>query len=271
MNWAAKLTILLIGVLSAMTSCRLTPQYLPDAGGNTLTAVPFGESGCPFGFYEYLPEGYGLDSSIKYPLLIFLHGAGERGDSERDPEELDKLLSTGLPALIRAGQFDPPEPMIVLALQANIGFDQNNLHKAIKWAHKTYLANPSRTYMTGLSMGAYATYRYLGSYGKRSLVAAAVVICGGAPVKRANRIGQTPLWIFHGDADEIVSVSESFEIAKALGDQAEVKPFNLSIYPGVDHRSWDMTYDGTGMGKEDPDYDRFDKDIYSWMLQYRRD
>ncbi|MDH3652328.1 MAG: dienelactone hydrolase family protein, partial [Saprospiraceae bacterium] len=125
--------------------------------------------------------------------------------------------------------------------------------------------------LTGLSMGAIATFKYLGSYGSKAKVAAAVPICGSAQVGRADRIGRTPIWIFHGQADHIIPVSQSHEMAEALRRLEGKRHARLTIFPGVGHHSWDMVYDGTGRGQEDPTYDIFDQDIYSWMLQYHRD
>jgi predicted peptidase len=259
----------LIWVFLILFGCKV--DYTPPIGGSSLLPVPFGSSECPFGYYEYLPQGYRRASAQKYPLIISLHGSGQRGKSKKDPQALDKLLQTGLPNLIANKRFSPPEPMVVIALQTEFGFDANNLHRSIKWLIKTYQIDPQRVYMTGFSMGAFAIFRYLGTYGTKSLVAAAVPICGGGDLNKVNKMKETPIWAFHGQTDQVVDPKSSIEIIEAIIQEKPSQYPKLTLYEHTGHESWDITYTGLGKGLENPDYDALDTDIFTWMLQHRHD
>jgi predicted peptidase len=129
----------------------------------------------------------------------------------------------------------------------------------------------SRIYLTGLSMGGYATFDLLSTYGEDAHVAAAVPICGGGELSETGtaNLSKIPLWVFHGDVDKTVSPEYSKTIVPAINALNPKVEAKLTVYPGVGHDSWTMTYDGFGMGKEDPAYDPFGQDIYAWMNKYK--
>lgn len=181
--------------------------------------------------YNYLlslPEGYEADTAKKWPLLVFLHGSGERGDN------LELLNKHGPPKLIAAGKkFEA----IVVSPQVpdkNI-WNAHGVKALIDDLAKKQRVDTSRIYLTGISMGGFGTWDTALAY--PDTFAAIVPICGGAGVGfvMADRIKDLPCWIFHGDKDSAVSVDFSIRMHKALqkaGSQAR-----LTIYPGVGHDS----------------------------------
>ena len=266
MSSGLKILLLFFIILSG---CQ--PTYTPPMGGGTLLPVPFGSTGCPYGYYEYLPPGYGQNSTQVYPMIISLHGAKLRGKSHKDPKQLEVLLSTGLPKLLEDEQFQLPEPMIVIALQTEYGFDANNLHRSIKWLIKTYQTDHQRVYLTGFNMGAFATFRYLGTYGIRSKIAAAVPIAGGGNIQKVEKIKETPIWAFHSLDDRIIDPQGSLKIIQAISKVQPSIPPRLTMYEQIGHECWNLTYTSEGMGMESPEYDPFNMDIFTWMLQYHKE
>jgi predicted peptidase len=241
-----------------------------DTGGNHKSAV-LGSTNAPYGYYVYTPSTYAMEGPI-YPLMIFLHGSGEKGNSSTDPNKLLLVLRNGPPMMINKNTWNPSTPMIVVSPQCHDGgWNAQKIHEFIGYCIKTYKVNPSRIYITGLSMGASGTFDYIGTYGNDSYAAACVPICGMPNTSKATGFLDIPAWAFHGGADATVSPEYSINIVSAINNLNPTKKAKLTIYPGVGHNSWSMTYDGTGMGKESNEYDPYDKDIYSWMFQYQRE
>jgi predicted peptidase len=245
---------------------------LPKDTGGVHKAVLLGADGSPYGYYLYTPSGYS-STGPRFPLLVFLHGYGEIGNSSSTPAALDKILVAGPPRLIKKGTWTPEFPMIVASAQCHDGWwDANKVKKFIEFVRSTYQVDTTRVYLTGLSMGGYGTYDQLTLFGANAHLAAAVVIAGAVNVStdKVKKASQIPLWAFHGEDDLTVLPGYSKAIVKAINDLKPEVPAKLTLYPGVGHDSWTKTYDGTGMGKEDPAYDPFSMDIYSWMLQYSK-
>lgn len=216
------------------------------------------------------PENY--DPAKKYPLVLFLHGAGERGNDN------EKQLTHGARLFLKEEnrkQF----PAIVIFPQcpeesfwayANIDRNSNPPKFELDYSHEAnwplVAANelvqqtiaagsvdPSRVYVTGLSMGGMGTFetvfRYPGVY------AAALPICGGGDVAEYDkRVSKTAFWVFHGSADAVVNVQLSRDMVEKLKKlKASVK---YSEYPGVNHNSWDNAF-------AEPEY-------LGWMFSQKR-
>jgi predicted peptidase len=188
-----------------------------------------------------------------WPVILFLHGAGERGD--------DGLLQTdvGLPAAVRQDRSRFPAVIVMPECRKNQWWPDSPMDElamaALAAARKEFHGDPQRIYLTGLSMGGYGTWHLAGKYPGK--FAAIVPICGGllrpeqaraqsaadmSPYSSAaKKIGATtPVWIFHGGVDDTVPVTESRRMAeamKALGGEA-----HYTEYPGVGHDSWDKAY-----------------------------
>lgn len=187
----------------------------------------------------YFPKDYEDTRGEKYPLLLFLHGMGESG------EYLDDLYRTGLPKMLKEGK---EIPMITIMPQCPTGSFWTEEFHALKalvdHITSTLPIDKTRVYISGLSMGGYGTYEMLIRYPKT--FAAGIPICGGlgslyAKINLQNLL-HTPLWIFHGEKDPLVSVDESKEIIKVLNAMNHTKA-TLTIYPELHHDSWTKTYE----------------------------
>jgi len=235
----------------------------PDTGGKH-SAYLLGETEAPYGYFMYIPAGY-EQTSASYPMLVFLHGDGEQGNSSEDAEVINLVLIHGPPYLIHEGRWNPTYPMLVVSPQCHDEkWQAKKVDDFIRYIIKNYRVNKRRIYMTGLSGGADGIYRYLAETGDRSLVAAAVAICGEGTAEEARK-ARVPVWIFHGEFDDVVPVQTAIEMKKGF---INVPGARLTIYPGIDHGGWHSTYDLTGMGTESEEYDPFDISIYDWLLTY---
>lgn len=220
-----------------------------------------------YGHYIYIPGGYAKGDN--YPLIVFLHGSGEKGNSQNNPDDLLKVLRGGIPRMIQKKTWKPVYPAIVASPQCHDGgWDAKKIHSYIKYLSAKYKINPHRIYITGLSLGAFGVFDYVGKYGDSSYVAAAVPIAGGGSVKKGKSFQNIPLWAFHGEADKTVSVSKSIEMVDAINKENPVKKAKITVYPKIGHDSWTMTYDGSGRGKESKAYDLFSEEITSWMFNH---
>ncbi len=200
--------------------------------------------------YRYLlskPEGYEADTAKKWPLVIFLHGSGERGN------DLNKVKIHGPPKLIAAGQ---KFPAVIASLQCpeNELWNPHGVKAVTDHLIKTERIDTKRVYLTGLSMGGFGTWETAFEY--PDTYAAIAPICGGAGVRwvQAQRIQHLPAWIFHGDKDGAVPVELSQKIYDALKKLGA--PVKLTIYPGVGHNSWTQTYDNP--------------EFWSWLFAQKR-
>lgn len=234
--------------------------------------IPFyeGTTAGSYGYYLFIPENYEKSEKL-YPLILMLHGSGERGTSKDNPGALELAVVHGPGKLIKEGVWNPKQEFVVVSAQTNAYlWSPETLKEFISFLSSTHKIDPERIYMTGLSMGAYGIFDYLGQYGKESGIAAAVPICGRG-LSRDNyvrNVSQVPIWVFHGESDPNVPVERAHEIVSAINSLNPKVKAKMTLFPYIGHDSWTMTYDGSGMGKENPAYDRFDQDIYTWLYQY---
>jgi predicted peptidase len=186
--------------------------------------------------YRYLlslPDGYQGDVTRKWPLVVFLHGAGERGS------DLEMLKKHGPPKLIAAGQkFDA----IIASLQCPSGeiWNSHGVKALTDDLIKKHRVDGDRVYLTGLSMGGFGTWDTAFDYPQT--YAAIVPICGGAGVRWliADRLKHLPIWIFHGAKDPVVEPALSQKMYHALKNSgSDVK---LTLYPDLMHDSWTAAY-----------------------------
>ncbi|MBZ0286026.1 MAG: prolyl oligopeptidase family serine peptidase [Anaerolineae bacterium] len=192
----------------------------------------------------YLPQNY--ESQAAWPLILFLHGRGERGS------DLDPLKLHGLPRLIHEGQHFP---FIIVSPQCPLESYWTEQVEALNALLDAVIAtervDTRRVYLTGLSMGGHGTWLLAGRYPQR--FAAIAPICGsGQKWLAEERLTQTPVWAFHGDADPVVPIERSREMVDAL--RAGGGHVRFTVYPGVDHNSWDATYSNP--------------ELYIWFLSH---
>lgn len=187
-----------------------------------------------------------------YPLVLFFHGAGERGDDNTAQLKhgikaiLDGAAKLNQPVFLIAPQCPNGRYWSPLDLKTGrlteSGKSNPLLEAVLALADETAKKQPvdgKRFYVTGISMGGYATWDVLSRIPEK--IAAAIPICGGGDAPSAPRFKSVPIWAFHGEADPVVPVSATREMTSAL-EQAGGKP-KVTIYPGVQHDSWTQTYD----------------------------
>ena len=238
---------------------------LPADKGGLHIANPLGTTDAFYGYYAYTPSS----KVPKYPLLLFLHGAGEKGNSSDDNTILDIVLRNGPPMLIEKNQWQPKYPMIVVSPQCHeTSWNGIKIHEFINFLIENYDVNTKRIYITGLSMGGFGTFNYLTTTADSCYAAAALPICGGGNSNKVEGMKHIPVWAFHGDADGTVPPSGSIKMVNAINASNPPVKAKLTMYPGVGHNSWSMTYDNSGMGTESHDYEAFNMNIYDWMFQY---
>lgn len=196
-------------------------------------------------YWLYLPAGYKQDEGEKWPLLLFLHGAGERGD------DLAAVKKHGPPKLIEEGK---SLPMIVVSPQCPSGGRWNaaELAKLVDELANTYRVDRNRLYVTGLSMGGAGTWALLSE--RPGMFAAAIPICGGVEAEAAAKLTDTPIWIVVGAKDRPELVERNRKAIEAI-EKAGGKKMKSTIYPDAGHDSWTATYNN-------PEY-------FDWMLKQR--
>ena len=183
----------------------------------------------------------------KAPLLVFLHGGGESGD------DVEKVKKNGPPMLIEQGQ---NFPFYVLSPQNPYekGFwDDRAINELSNQNNKKYPIDENRVYLAGLSRGGYGAWRLAINFPEK--FAAMVVICGAsAPDNYAGWIKDIPIWVFHGEKDKNVPVSESITMVNELKKEgANVK---LTLYPEAEHDSWTETFNNA--------------EVFEWLLSHKK-
>ena len=218
----------------------LPPGQHPQAFKKTITKT----LSCKY--LLFLPDGYG-EKEQSWPMMLFLHGAGERGD------DLKKVKKHGPPKIVeRRKDF----PFIVVSPQC----PQDDW-----WTEKVevlinllddivarYDVDTERIYLTGLSMGGYGTWTLAAKYPQR--FAAIVPICGGGKRFLAWQLKDVPVWAFHGAKDRVVPLKESQEMVNAI--KARGGNAKLTVYPEAGHDSWTETYNN--------------EQLYDWLLKHRK-
>jgi predicted peptidase len=197
----------------------------------------------------WLPEGG--DAAEPWPLILVLHGRGERGD------DLSLLTRYGLPERLARGF---ALPTIVAAPQCPAGSDwtmhDDALIALLDELAATHPVDPRRVYLTGLSMGGRETWRLAAAYPER--FAALVPICARRPdgvrnAEDAQALCGLPAWVFHGARDTVVPVEESDEMVAAL--RACGADVRYTVYPEAGHDSWTSAY--------------AEPELYRWLFEQR--
>lgn len=194
----------------------------------------------------YFPPEY--DQHDKWPLLLFLHGSGERGD------DLTLVKRNGPPMLVDKGR---NFPFILVSPQcpSDKFWDVLSLMTLLDEIEKNYKIDKSRIYVTGLSIGGTATWEL--AFAQPGRFAAIAPVCGrtGSLYLNACQMKNIPVWIFHGAKDEVIPLSESERMFKALKECGN--DVQLSVYPEGNHDVWTETYNN--------------EELYRWFLEHHLD
>lgn len=190
----------------------------------------------------YLPKDY--DQKEKWPLVLFLHGAGERGDN------LDLVTVHGPPKLVKNGK-DFPFILVSPQCPKDQLWQPVELTALLDDIEKKYKVDKDRIYVTGLSMGGFGTWS-LAAYTPNRF-AALVPICGGGEKFWVKKIKHVPIWVFHGAKDGAVPLERSQVLVDVLKKaDADV---TFTVYPDAGHDSWTETYNNPK--------------VYEWLLEQK--
>ncbi|HTI69817.1 MAG TPA: prolyl oligopeptidase family serine peptidase [Candidatus Limnocylindria bacterium] len=205
-------------------------------------------------YLKYLPKDYSVDATKAWPLVIFLHGAGERGTN------LTAVAVHGPPKLVREGR---DFPFILISPQCPEGqiWEDDTVLGMIDEVMAHHRVDPKRVYLTGLSMGGFGTWSLASRHPER--FAAVAPICGGG--ERLRILLQTKeqkesmktlgVWAFHGAKDPVVVLDESQRMVAAF-KTAGVKDIQLTVYPEAGHDSWTQAYN--------------EPTFFDWLLSHSR-
>jgi len=205
----------------------------------------------------FLPEGYAAGSAKRWPLILFLHGAGERGTNvwnvaKHGPPKLDTSATNF--------------PFIVVSPQCPDGklWSNDLLLALLDEITQKYAVDTHRVYLTGLSMGGFGTWNLGLSYPEH--FAAMAPICGGGELitplltlvynnEHTPFLKTLPIWAFHGGKDPVVPVQESERLVDYLKAHG-VPDVKLTIYPEAQHDCWTQTY--------------ANPELFRWFLEHTR-
>jgi predicted peptidase len=191
----------------------------------------------------FLPKGY-EQSDKRWPLMLFLHGAGESGTN------LAKVKTHGPPKIVES---KPDFPFILVSPQSpRGGWNNDTLNALLEDVIRNYRVDKSRVYLTGLSMGGFGTWSLAAAHPEE--FAAIVPICGGGNPADAKKLASLPIWVFHGAKDPTVPVQRSREMVEAI--KAAGGNIKYTEYPEARHDSWTETYDNPA--------------LYDWLLAQKR-
>ena len=197
-------------------------------------ANPLGQS---FHYLIYLPPEY--DPKTEYPLLVFLHGAGERGPA--DGSRLDDTARHGFFCYAREGK-EYPFLMVAPQCPGNNYWAcyTESLNRFLDEILRLYRIDKTRIYLTGLSMGGTGTWMW--GIADPERFAAIAPVCGTGVYWFGEKLAGKPVWAFHGDRDDICLPEESINMVRSVnrfGNSAR-----LTMYPGVGHDAWEYAYQG---------------------------
>lgn len=194
----------------------------------------------------------------KAPLLVFLHGAGEKAkhDAPMHSKDLQELKKHGPPKLIEAKEWDENLPFIVVSVQCFKGCSHHwpeVVDEVIEEVKKTWPVDEKRIYMSGISMGGNGVMRYLACYPGKAAAAVSIAGWGAGNWGAYNR---TAWWGIHNRGDEVVSSLGSTQAYEKLKSTNRQAPTKLTIFEREGHDAWTKTYNlENGL------------DIYSFMLE----
>ncbi len=191
----------------------------------------------------YLPARYAEAEAL--PMIVFLHGAGERGS------DIQKVKKHGPPKIVET---NPDFGFIVLSPQcpARQRWNPPDVMALVKHVMEAHKVDRRRIYLTGLSMGGYGTWDTAINY--PHTFAAIAPICGGGNPQYTRRIKHLPTWVFHGAKDQVVPISQSEAMVQSMKKAGGAPKF--TIYPDAGHDSWTESY--------------ANPELYQWFLKHKK-
>ena len=192
----------------------------------------------------FLPSTYAVHPQ-RWPLMLFLHGAGERGD------DLQLVKRHGVAKIVEE---QPAFPLLVVSPQCppTEAWAPEPLLALLDDIEQHYDMDPERLYVTGLSMGGFGTWAVAIAAPDR--FAAIAPICGGGDPSRVGVLRHLPVWAFHGARDPIVPLQRTVEMVEALRQCGGNVRF--TVYPEAGHDAWTATY--------------ANPELYAWFLAHTR-
>jgi predicted peptidase len=241
------IVIAVVGWFISLVAAADTPAAGKQVAQSTAVKVP-GESGerdVTLRYWLYLPVDYDAKPTEKWPLVLFLHGSGERGD------DLEKVKIHGPPKLVAKGkQF----PFVLVSPQVPTGerWHADELAKLLDSLTNTLRIDQQRLYVTGLSMGGSGTWSLVSAYPDK--FAAAMPMCGRGDLEAVSNLAKTPIWVLVGAKDREQTVQNCQEMAMSLAKAGCKGRFTL--YFELPHDCWTVTYDNP--------------ETYEWLLSQKR-
>ena len=249
-----KLRLVFLSLLSlTLAACSMTPMVRGKTGEFVPREVVV--DGTTHRYQVFVPAKHA--GSGRSPVILFLHGAGERGNDNQ------AQLNAGLGPYLRKHADDFPAIVVLPQVpQGGAWRDANNRAAlaALDAATREFGGDPRRSYLTGISMGGYGTWEIATAQPRR--FAAIVPVCGAIRppahpeytalrvaevldaadpyTELAARLRKVPTWIFHGEKDDVVPPDDSRKAYAAL--KASGGDVRYTEFPGVDHFSWDPAY-----------------------------
>lgn len=235
--------------LSLMLVC-LTTVTIAAAEDAYEARVYKSDKGESLNYRLLIPRNYSATGTEKYPLVLFLHGAGERGSDNSKQlvhgtkEFLKEENRQKYPCFVIAPQCPDEKKWCEVDWSADThkqpeeSISLKLTRQALDALQKEFRIDAKRLYVTGLSMGGYGTWDMICR--TPDLFAAAAPICGGGDETEAGKLTRLPIWVFHGDKDGTVKVERSRRMVAAI-EKAGGKP-KYTEYAGVGHNSWSQTY-----------------------------
>jgi predicted peptidase len=226
-----------------LSACMTLPPLVVQEGTQAM-AFDLPGRALPLRCVVTVPSGYN-SSSAAWPLIVFLHGSGERGS------DLEAVKRNGPPKLMAlGGQW--PVVLVSPQLEEGAAWNPADLHALANLLKARMRIDPDRVLATGLSLGGMGVWNWAAAY--PGDLAAIAPVCGYGDPKQACQALKVPVRAYHGDADTVVPLAAqqaSVDALRACGGTVE-----FIIYPGVGHNAWEPAY-------EDPA-------LLPWLLRQRR-
>lgn len=263
------LQLIIVASSILFSSCKLKPAEVPfEPQMGVFIKQTFSTDGFELPYRIYYPKSFNTDNF--HPVLLFLHGAGERGnDNEAQLVHGSEVIASGMEkynSIAVLPQCPEDDYWVRLRESERLVSGQRDFELDVSGKPSKALGavielvsdlksksytDTARMYVAGLSMGGMGTFDIL--WRMPNTFAAAMPICGAGSPSKAGDVAKVPMRIFHGEEDAVVAVSESIQMHEAITKNGGTP--ELIIYPGVNHNSWDSAF--------------AESDFVSWLFKHR--